>query len=88
MGVTVLIDGQPLHKLHDQVRKPIIGTPAIQKMGDAGMIQARQHLALIPEPSQHFCAVQARSDQFDGYGFFVFLIGTRCRVDAPHAAFA
>jgi hypothetical protein len=45
VGITVFVDRLSLDQLHDHIRKPVLGCPAVQQTGDVGMLQVGQNLA-------------------------------------------
>jgi hypothetical protein len=80
-------DGDALDQLHDEVRPARVGRPAVEDLGNVGVVHQRQRLPLRLEAGDDGAGVHARLDDLQRYlaADRLLLLGDEHQ---PHAALA
>ena len=86
-GVAILGDRHALDVFHHEIGPARFGQPAVQNLGDIGVVHERQRLALGLEASQDAPRIHSGLDEFEGD---LAANGGRLlgRPDGPHAPLA
>ena len=63
--ITVLVDGLAFHVFHDKKRLTAGRGAAVVELGNVGVFQARQDVALLVETLQYVCCIHALFEQFE-----------------------
>ena len=85
VAVAVAIDPLPVHVLHREVRKPVVGEAAVEELRDAGMREPGQDLPLGHE-ARALVAVERALNHLQGHVAVVLPVGAPREVDGPHPA--
>ena len=85
VAVAVAIDPLPVHVLHREVRKPVVGEAAVEELRDAGMREPGQDLPLGDE-ARALVAVERALNHLQGHVAVVLPVGAPREVDGPHPA--
>ena len=67
VDAAVLVDGQTVDVLHDEVRPPVVGAAAVEQAGDVRVVEARQDLPLLAHPGEDVPGVEAPPHQLQGH---------------------
>ena len=82
----VLVQRQPVDKLHREIRLAVVGEAGLVDLRDAGVMQPAQDLGLVGEPLDDGGGRESATDDFEGDGAaWVILLR---HVDGTHAALA
>ena len=77
-----------LHVLHDEVRNAFVGDAAVVEVGDVGVVQLREDLALAPEPAQQLGRGEVGRDELDRDAMLELPVGALGEVHGAHPALA
>ena len=83
--VAVAIDPHPLHVLHREIRKPLVGEAAVEELRDAGMRQPGQDLPLGHE-ARALMTVERTLNHLQRHVALVLPVGPSREVDGSHPA--
>ena len=87
VGIAVLIDRGAGDEVHHEIGAAVGGGAAIQELGDIGVIEVGQNLALGIEAFERVVAEDAAADDLDGDHLAVQIVHAHRLVDGAHAAF-
>src|SRR6185312_12595265 len=86
--VAILVDGQSLDQLHDEIGAAVVRAPAVVEARDVGMLEAGEDLPFGDEAVEGLGAGQAGAEDLDGDVPLVVLILPAGEIDGSHAAAA
>ena len=81
-------DRRPFDILEHEVRVAVVGRTAVEQVGDSGMVQPGENLALTQEPVGDRLRIEAGPDALDGHLLLELAVGALGEEDLSHAAFA
>jgi hypothetical protein len=88
LPIAIVVDGQAVDVLHDEVGQPVFGSAAIEEVGDMGMVEGGEDLSLASEALQVRLGGAGRAYNFDGDILQVVVVNANRLEDGAHSSFA
>ena len=83
--VAVAVKRHPGDVLHDKIRKPFVGGPAAQKIGDVRMVKGSQDLPFAAKTLEDEVGIHTALYQFDRHGLIELTVDPFGQIDGAHS---